>query len=119
MLCLQIGKSALNLHTLFPDFSTYTIITAHNPRSQIMSAADNRLANQRLLNELQSLPQIAVCAPTVAEDPQNAWPDEPGFLAANLTYQQAIAMGKAFSQYAVVWFHEPRFRAELLMCDEG
>lgn len=115
---IRIGEPALGLRELNSAYTTFCIITAYNPKSVTTSDSQNLRQNQRLLRKLRTLPNAHLCGRTVARDPDKDWPDERGFLVANLIKEDAIALGQAFSQHALVWLHEPGFRAELLMCDE-
>ncbi|MBT41218.1 MAG: hypothetical protein CMF12_01715 [Idiomarina sp.] len=117
-LCVRIGEAELALREIYPGYSSFCIVTAYNPKSKKTPEADNRRASQRLLQRLKSMSDAHLCAKTVAEDPQQKWPDERGFLVANLSKQDALALGQEFSQHAIVWLQEPRFRAEILICDE-
>lgn len=119
LLLVRVGETALGVRELAPAAGTFCIMTAYNPKSEKMSEVLNRRQNQRLLQQLQSMAEIAICAPTVAKDPQQRWPDEHGFLLANLSKKEAITLARNFRQNAVVWLHEPGFRAELLICDDN
>lgn len=76
------------------------LITACNPFSQILAAADNAAHQATLCATLQGLGWGG--RPAQGEDPQGRWPVEPMYWVAGLDCEAARALGRRFGQYAVV-----------------
>jgi hypothetical protein len=78
----------------------WAVVTPCNPASRPLDDADNR---QRLL-ELQRELELAGYSwfPAVNRDPQQAWPDEPGVLLADVPRPAAVALGRQWDQTAIV-----------------
>jgi hypothetical protein len=76
-------------------------LTAWNPFSETISAQENRLAQQALLNDLHNL--NIPCVPGIGVDPTSQWPGEESLLALGLPRDVAIRLGKKYRQNALVW----------------
>ncbi|MFO7580413.1 DUF3293 domain-containing protein [Nitrosomonas halophila] len=76
-------------------------ITACNPGSQILSAAKNQLANQRLQERLTQYSRFIY--PGESIDLSGVWPAEAGFLALSLELTAAQRIAREFGQNAIVW----------------
>lgn len=77
------------------------LITASNPASQPRSEQWNRSVSRQLEAEISR--RALAYSPTVAMDPADQWPVEPGFLIAGLAREPAEAIGRSFDQNAIVW----------------
>ncbi|MGM0526077.1 MAG: DUF3293 domain-containing protein [Pseudomonadota bacterium] len=117
--CVQIGVSQVILIDDFFAADSFCIITAYNPLSNRLNDDENKQSNEKLLDQVRQLSDVKICAPTVAQDPNNEWPDERGFLVANLSKEQALQLGSLYQQHAVVWMSSPVYRAELLQCSHS
>ncbi|GAB3683544.1 DUF3293 domain-containing protein [Salinisphaera aquimarina] len=76
------------------------LITAHNPRAQLLDASVNR-ARATVLEHYATTRHL-VALECVNQDPADAWPDEPGLLIAGLEEGMARALGRRFAQLAIV-----------------
>ena len=76
-------------------------ITACNPNSQQISAAENEERMGALEAELKS--RGLHFLPSVAVDPFGEWPDEPSFLVMGLSLESAKALAARHGQNAILW----------------
>lgn len=76
------------------------IITACNPGSVPLEEAENRRRNTELEQEIKALGRHF--GPALNQSADGEWP-EPGFWIANISLDEAIALGRQFGQAAVVW----------------
>lgn len=81
--------------------STAGFVTAANPGSILRSREWNDAAMDTLRGRVERMGYPWL--PGVAEDPAQAWPDEPSLLIPGIGRQQTLALGAAFGQNAVVW----------------
>ena len=100
---LQIGvvsESLLSAHKSYRvDCSAF--ITACNPYSQKVSAADNHVRQRQLANELARRGLIYL--PGIGQHPSNQWLGEESFLVLGINLQAAKKLGEHFDQNAIVW----------------
>ncbi len=79
-------------------------ISAYNSRSRIQSSESNRVAHDRLHNDLRShADQIIEGA---SSDPSGVWPPEMGFLAIGVDLATAQRLGDQYGQNAILWADE-------------
>jgi hypothetical protein len=76
------------------------IITADNPRSQLLPDADNLRAKERLRNRLRT--EGLTFLETIHRDPNSKWPDEYGFLVFDLPQQTIEPLLVEYGQLAAV-----------------
>ena len=79
------------------------IVTAYNPRSELLAPAQNRDAHRRLRSRL--LGAGAKILPTLALDGDGRsreW-NEPGYLALEITRELLTEIAHALGQNAIVW----------------
>lgn len=114
---VRIGQSARALLKRATAIRSLSIITGYNPRSHRVSDAVNAAANQRLRTAIHAVPGADIMATTVAQDPNQQWPDEIGFLVANLSMEALSVLARGFDQHAVVWMPAPEFIAEVVVVD--
>lgn len=76
-------------------------VTACNPGSRLCSDADNtrRMALLRTQASRTGLPVLDA----EADDPSGRWPGEPGLFLVGCDLEQAVVLGYAAGQNAVVW----------------
>ena len=84
--------------------SISALITACNPRSQILSDAENTQRMDALTTEIQALGYAHL--PAIAKDPQGKWPDEPGLWVAGLTKNEAESLARSFEQNGLLWIEQ-------------
>jgi hypothetical protein len=99
---LEVGKASPELDLLMDCFeaTVAAVITAANPRSRRLPAAENASRHEQLLARH---PAGHRAVPTVAQDPRGVWPDEHGILVFGLALGEAIGLARAFGQYAILW----------------
>lgn len=104
----QAGVPSTDLDALLDakQCSQAVLVTACNPRSVALCAAENAAAQENLRNEL------AACAhaflPGRGLDPTGAWPSEPSFLVLGLDRAAGAALAQAYGQYAFVYLMRGR-----------
>ena len=96
----EYSHSLVELHKKH-NCSTSALITACNPRSQILSDAENALRMTALAAEIEALGYAYL--PAMAKDPQGRWPDEAGLWIAGLTKNEAEHIARSFEQNALLW----------------
>ncbi len=97
--CADLQK-AYRLHGV--DCSAY--ITACNPDSQSLSAADNANRQHELASELHA--RGLAFESGIGQHPSNGWEGgqgEPSFLVYGMGLEAAMALGRRFGQIAIVW----------------
>lgn len=101
-LVLRTGRSSAELDSLLRslDQAAAALITAANPRSRLLPAAENASRHELLLARLPAGHRVL---PTVARDPRGEWPDEHGVLACGLAREEALGLASAFGQLALLW----------------
>lgn len=78
----------------------WVLLTAVNPRSQPLSAEENRDRQASLENTLQSERQRYL--PALHIDPSGRWPDEPSFLLLDPPARLAESLAHHWEQNAIV-----------------
>jgi hypothetical protein len=84
--------------------SASALITACNPRSQILSDAENAQRMAVLTTEVEALGYAHL--PAVAKDPEDKWPDEPSLWIARLTKNKAEHLARSFEQNGLLWVEQ-------------
>ncbi|MEO0345143.1 MAG: DUF3293 domain-containing protein [Pseudomonadota bacterium] len=99
---LSIGSNSAALAALlrWAGVSQAAIVTAYNPGSDRQSGDANAAADRALRAGLEE--RGFDLRDTVATDPSNEWPDEPGVLVLGLDVEDARVLGRAFGQNAIV-----------------
>ena len=100
---LRIGDDNLQLEKLLKDCDgkTWALITAFNPYSQPLSAAENQQRHQSLLNCLQAMNFTIFDA--VGKDDSGNWTPETSILIVGIDLIQAKEIGCKFQQNAIVY----------------
>jgi hypothetical protein len=101
--------SILNQH----DARTAAFITAHNPHSQIVSAAENSCAHEILLKELQATGHKWLAG--YGTDPDGEWPPETSILILAIDQPDATRLAAQLEQNAYVWIERGTPPALILM----
>ena len=78
----------------------WAFITACNPRSQILTAAENAGRMDRLRAAVRDLGHL--CLPGSAADPMGHWPAEPSLLVLGIPEADAIRLAAEFDQHAIL-----------------
>jgi hypothetical protein len=84
--------------------TTSALITACNPRSQILSAAENETRMLALSEAVEKLGYRYL--PALGRDPTGNWPDEPSLWIAGLTKNEAGNLAHRFEQNGFLWMDE-------------
>jgi hypothetical protein len=110
---LKVSKYSHPLEDLHMKYqcTTSALITACNPRSQILSAAENETRMLALSEAVEKLGYRYL--PALGRDPTGNWPDEPSLWIARLTKNEAKDLADAFQQNGFLWMEEdaiPRLR---------
>jgi hypothetical protein len=110
---LKVSEYSHSLAGLHKEYqcTTSALITACNPRSQVLSAAENDTRTHALTEEVEKLGYCHL--PAVGRDPSRRWPDEPSLWIAGLTKNDAKDLADAFQQNGFLWMEEdaiPRLR---------
>jgi hypothetical protein len=80
---------------------TFAILTACNPGSQLLAESENRARNAALKSQLLLCSRLL--RPAFSCSPQGDW-QEPGFWALDIAWEQALRLGRAFGQNALIWW---------------
>ena len=101
---VRIGRRSARLDALLHHFGTAVavIVTAENPASRVLPAAENAARNAELRERLAALgfatlPHTAECDPAAGP-----WPAEHGFVVPGLDRTAGLLIAAAFGQYAIV-----------------
>ena len=99
---LRIGQPqpAFDLWLADRQIDQFTFLTAWNPASQPLPAAENERRNRMLEKELQGLATEVL--PGLGIGDNREW-TEAGFFALALLPEQAVTLGRAFGQNALVF----------------
>jgi hypothetical protein len=112
---IRIGQPCAALETLLRETgaSCWAFITACNPRSQSLSAEVNakRMAQ---LTAMLTEEDLAVI-PGEGADPDGGWPPEESVLVLDIEREEALELGRAWEQNAIVC-GEAGGLPELLWC---
>lgn len=76
-------------------------LTACNPYSRLVDAAENAARQQALADALRA--RGFACLPGIGQHPSGDWPGEDSLLALGPTLDEAQALGDQFEQNAIVW----------------
>lgn len=82
------------------DLREWAFITACNPRSQILAAAENAVRMDRLRAAVRK--RGHPCLPGSGEAPDETWPAEPSLLVLGMPEADAIRLAAEFDQHAIL-----------------
>jgi|AntRauTorckE5430_2_1112549.scaffolds.fasta_scaffold00254_13 hypothetical protein len=99
---LKVGRSHPDFDDFLvrEDFSTYVFITAWNPRSKVLSEAENLARGQKLQLRLEELGLVFM--PAAAHDPSEKWAVERGVFIFNAGTEVVLKLATIWEQNAVV-----------------
>jgi len=83
------------------EFSTFSLLTAYNPASQLLSSEDNERRQNALRSELEQ-GGVTFLAGDNCPDSE-AWPVEPAICIFDLALQDACQLGLKYGQNALVF----------------
>jgi hypothetical protein len=103
---LKVSEHLHSLKELHKKYqcATSALITACNPRSLILSDAENAQRMEALTTEIETLGYAYL--PAVAKNPEGKWPDEPGLWVAGLTKNEAESLARSFEQNGLLWVEQ-------------
>jgi hypothetical protein len=102
-LIFKIGRvsPALDVAMVWRGTDRAAFLTAHNPFSKDVGDEANRKTQAALLSDLERMGLDWFAGE--GRDPSGEWPGEPSVLALGITKQQALELGHAYEQNALVW----------------
>ena len=100
---MRIGEAHPVLDTLLTarGSRSWAYVTAHNPDSAPLTADENRIRHTRLEADVSARGYEALPGEGVGDD--GTWPPEASLLILGMSRADAIALGLAHGQRAVVW----------------
>jgi hypothetical protein len=100
---LLLGRPSTELKHLYTTFRCDCAIylTAWNPKSQLLSEAENQSRQKELETEIQIL-QLPI-VPGFGRDPVGEWPPEANVLILGLSLEIGMSLGRKYDQNALVW----------------
>lgn len=114
---MRIGEAHPELDGLLvaQGHTSWAYVTAHNPRSVPVPADENRARHGRLEADVLARGYATFPGEGVGDD--GTWPPETSLLILGISPSEAVALGFAHGQRAVVWgaLGEP---ALLLFCPQ-
>jgi Protein of unknown function (DUF3293) len=98
---IYLGKENEALQSFLKDqnFDSWCFITAWNPFSNALTLPENKALNAKLEADLINY----VVFPAEGKDTLGDWPPEISFFVANITEEDAVALGKKYQQNAIVY----------------
>lgn len=102
-LTLRVGRRCDGLAALMEQHGVgaAAYVTACNPRSQALPAAENEARCAALLAELVA--EGYTCLAGEGRHPDGGWTPEPSLLVLGLEREAALALGRRWEQNAVLW----------------
>ena len=94
-------NSELDLILKKYDVTSWALITAYNPYSQCLSAAENQQRHQNLIELMRSYNLTFFDA--VGKDKDSVWTPEQSIFIVGIELKQAIGVGNRFQQNAIVF----------------
>ena len=112
---LKIGQYSPEIHSMYEAShkKRAAFITAYNPASVELSNEENKERNQKLEEEIQALHLEYIHGEGKCDE--NEWSGEESFLVLGIDQKEAIRLGKAFGQNAIVWIPENSIPELLLL----
>lgn len=92
---------ALDVAMVWRDSDRAAFLTAYNPFSKDVGEEANRKAQSALLSDLDCMGLDWIVGE--GRDPSGEWPGEPSVLVLGIARQQALELGHAYQQNALVW----------------
>jgi hypothetical protein len=114
---VYIGQSATELDMILMRHSSesYALITAYNPRSTLLSEAENQARNCQLSAELRQRGFEFLEGCGASSD--GSWPSEPSFFIVGISEPEAVEVARMFDQHAIV-YGEKGIAPRLVWCED-
>ncbi len=113
ILHIRINQHNIELDQFLEGHESWAYITAWNPNSKALPAAENEQRNRTLVQELQA--KGFTYYPGKGVPNEGDWIPEESFLILDLSKKNALQMGQKYGQKAIVWGHV-NTKAALLFC---
>ena len=112
---LKIGQYSPELHQVYEvsHKKEAIFITAFNPASVELSNEENKERNELLEQDIQMLHFDYIHGEGKCDE--NEWSGEESFLVFGIDQKEAIRLGKAYGQNAIVWIPENSIPELLLL----
>lgn len=100
--CVRVGAVSAALDSLLQEYGadTWAFITAFNPHSRPVSAAENRARDAQLIARLERDGFTHIACDGVDDD--GTWPTEHGRVIFGIDTEAARALGREFAQNAIL-----------------
>ena len=100
---LRVGTPSAELTQLLQklQYTTWALITAFNPHSQILGRDENAKRNYLLTSAVEKREFSFLRA--AGYDPTGKWLPEESLLILDITQAEAVALGKTFQQNAILY----------------
>ncbi len=99
----RVDEKNPDLDKLLDDHNTRiaVFITAHNPKSQVLSPVENDIAQNKLLEELKNRELCWLAGEGV--DPEGNWTPETSVLVFGMDRDTGTKLARQFRQHAYIW----------------
>lgn len=98
---IRVDQKSPELDTFFKHHKTWCFITAWNPYPKEYDLPENKKRNQQLAEELQAKGLTYYHGAGVPDEGDHT--PEASFLVLDLSEKEAVKLGQAYGQKAVVW----------------
>jgi hypothetical protein len=88
------------------NVSTAAILTAWNPRSEVIDFQQNKLRNNDLYNLIEE--HNYLCFEALGKGKDLMWPAEEGYIIFGLNKEEAEAIAVKYEQNAYVWLEQEK-----------
>lgn len=102
-IALRIGQPSRELDALLQRLHArrYAIVTAHNPRSQLLQPQENAARQENLRRHLEQQGYDSLL--TEALSGRGDWPAEMGHFIIGITAREALRVARDYQQNAIVY----------------
>lgn len=101
---IRVDRTNPTLDTQLARHRSWAFITAHNPRSELQTTAQNQAADRRLQEHLDTRGyQRWRCDAIDTSTDKQPWPIERGWIVCDIERHEAITLAGAFEQNAILF----------------
>jgi len=102
-IALQVNKASKELGQLMDEWevTTAAFLTAFNPHSQVLDAAENEARQKQMVADAQ--PMCPRIFPGIGRDQHDQWPHELSMLALGIYLDDAQTLANRYEQNAFLW----------------
>jgi hypothetical protein len=114
-ICLRVGESNPDLDKILTEHGVreWAYITAYNPASIQLSRHENEQRQARLIRDVEQMGYQILRGEGIGD--ADDWPPEPSILILGIAMDEAISIGNAYGQTAIVVGRRGE-SARLLLC---